>query len=61
MSTRQIIQAHRSDKRYVRRDDQGKFRDHQVVVRKSLAAHRRSDARTVVPKGQGARGDQKKS
>ena len=61
MSSREIIQPHKGDKRYARRDEQGKFTDDQVGVGKSLAADRRSKAKTVAPKGQGDRGDQKKS
>ena len=60
MSSREVIQPHKGDKRYARRDQQGKFTDDQVNVGKSLAADRRSKAKTVVPKGQGDRGDQKK-
>ena len=61
MSSREVIQPHKGDKRYVRRDDQGQFTDKQAGVGKSLAADRRSKAKTVVPKDQGDRGDQKKS
>ena len=60
MSSREVIQPHKGDKRYARRDKQGQFTDNQVSVGKSLAADRRSKAKTVVPKGQGDRGDQKK-
>ena len=60
MSSREVIQPHKGDKRYARRDKQGQFTDNQVGVGKSLAADRRSKAKTVVPKGQGDRGDQKK-
>ena len=48
-----------SDSRFVRRDEQGQFKDVSDVG-KSLAADRRQHAKTVVPKGQGDRGDQKK-
>jgi hypothetical protein len=61
MSSRQVIQPHKSDKRYVRRDEQGRFTGKQVGVGKSLSADRRTRASTVVPKGQGDRGDQKKT
>jgi hypothetical protein len=61
MSSREVIQPHKSDKRYARRDKEGQFTGNQVSVGKSLAADRRSKAKTVVPKGQGDRGDQKKS
>jgi len=59
MSSREIIQPHKGDKRYVRRNQEGQFTDNQVGVGKSLSADRRSKAKTVVPKGQGDRGDQK--
>jgi hypothetical protein len=48
-----------TDKRFVRRDDQGQF-EKSVDVGRSLAADQRQTAKSVVPKGQGDRGDQKK-
>jgi len=47
-----------TDKRFVRRDDQGQFRESDDVG-KSLTADRRQHAQKVVKKGQGDRGDQK--
>jgi hypothetical protein len=61
MSKREIIEPHIGDKRYVRRDAHGEFTKEQVDVGKSLAADRRHKAKTVVAKGQGDRGDEKKS
>ena len=61
MSVRQVIEPHKGDKRYVRRDQEGEFTEKQVNVGRSLAADRRSKSKTVVPKGQGDRGDQKKN
>jgi hypothetical protein len=61
MSKREIIEPHIGDKRYVRRDEHGEFTKEQVDVGKSLAADRRHKAKTVVPKAQGDRGDEKKS
>ena len=58
---RKTIEPHKGDKRYVRRDDQGHFTKDQVDVGRSLAADRRSHAKTVVPKGQGDKGDVKRS
>ena len=49
-----------NDKRYVRRDDKGQFKD-VTDVGKSLAADRRTKAKTAVKKGDGDRGDRKKS
>lgn len=60
MSSREVIQPKKSDKRYARRDPQGQFADNQVSVGKSLAADQRSKAKTVVPKGQGDHGDRKR-
>ena len=48
-----------TDKRYVRRDENGRF-DEVVDVGKSLSQDRRQHAKTVVPPGQGDRGDQKR-
>ena len=50
-----------SSKRYIRRDDEGQFTENQVSVGKSLAADQRQKAKTVVKKGDGDRGDQKKT
>ncbi len=47
-----------SDKRYVRRNAKGEFKD-VVDVGRSLAADRRSKSKTVVKAGDGDRGDQK--
>lgn len=48
-----------SDKRFVRRDEQGQF-DEVDDVGRSIAQDRRQEAKTKVPPGQGDRGDQKK-
>jgi hypothetical protein len=61
MNKRETIQPHAGDKRYARRGEKGQFTEDQVNIGKSLAADRRSHAKTVVPKGQGDKGDQKKS
>ncbi len=61
MSKREVLQPHQNDKRYIRRDEQGRFTEDQTSVGKSLAADRQHHAKTEVPKGQGDRGDQKKS
>jgi hypothetical protein len=58
---RELIEPHDGDKRYIRRDDQGQFTDDQVDVGRSLSADRRSQAKTVAEKGQGDKGDQKRS
>jgi len=56
MSKRETIDTG-SDKRYVRRDDEGHFTGDQVNVGKSSAADQRQHSNTPAPKGQGDRGD----
>ena len=60
MPKRQLVEQG-SGKRYVRRDAQGRFTADQTEVGRSLAADRRTKAKTTVPKGQGDRGDQERS
>lgn len=59
MSKRELIDTG-TDKRYVRRDDQGRFKESDDVG-KSLAADVRQKAKTTAKPGQGDRGDQKRS
>ena len=54
-SKRELI-APKGSKRFVRRNRQGEFKK-EVDVGRSLAADRRTHAKTKVPKGQGDRGD----
>jgi hypothetical protein len=49
-----------TDKRYIRRDAQGRFTKDQVDVGRSLADDRRQDAKGVSKSGQGDRGDRAK-
>jgi hypothetical protein len=56
---RTVIEPHKGDRRYVRRNKQGEFKK-EVSVGRSLAADRRTKATTIVPKGQGDRGDVKR-
>lgn len=58
-SKRELIDTG-TDKRYVRRDEAGRFSAVEDVGR-SLAQDRRRKAKTVVEAGQGDRGDQKRS
>lgn len=58
MSKRELIEPTPGDKRYVRRDDKGQFKE-QVDVGKSLAADRRRKASHDAGPGQGDRGDRK--
>ncbi len=53
---RTLIEPHKGDKRYVRRNKSGEFKK-QVSVGRSLSADKRRTAKTKVPKGQGDRGD----
>lgn len=57
MTAREVISPHKGDKRYVRRDENGRFTDDQVNVGRSLAADRRQHSKTPAKKGQGDRGD----
>ena len=56
---REVIEPRSNDKRYVRRDKAGQFTGDQVNLGNSLSADRRTKSKTIVPKGQGDRGDQK--
>jgi hypothetical protein len=55
-SRRTVIEPHKGDKRYVRRNNKGQFKS-EVSVGRSLAVDRRKQAKNEVPKGQGDRGD----
>ena len=55
-SHRELIEPHKGDKRFVRRDENGRFR-REVDVGRSLAADRRQHAKTKAKPGQGDRGD----
>lgn len=55
---RELI-APKGDKRYIRRDEKGRIKESDDVGR-SLAADRRTKAKTVVKSGQGDKGDRKR-
>jgi hypothetical protein len=57
---RELIDTN-SNKRFIRRDSHGRFTSSQVNVGGSLSQDRRKRAKRTVPKGEGDRGDQKKS
>ena len=57
-SKRELVDTGR-DKRFVRRDDQGRF-DDVVDVGRSLTQDRKQHSKNTVPPGQGDRGDQKR-
>jgi hypothetical protein len=58
-SNRELIDTG-NDKRYVRRDDKGRFKEVDDVGR-SLSEDVRKHAKTTVKSGQGDRGDQKRN
>ena len=53
---RELIEPRKGDKRYVRRDKKGQFKE-VVDVGRSLAADRRQHAKKTVKKGEGDKGD----
>ena len=57
---RELIEPHKGDKRYVRRDDNGRFTESDDVSR-SLSQDQKREAKTASKKGQGDRGDRKTS
>jgi hypothetical protein len=59
MSKRELIEPHKGDKRYVRRNEQGQFKESDDVGR-SLTQDRRQHAQTESKPGQGDRGDRKR-
>lgn len=58
MATRELI-APRGDKRYVRRDEKGRFTKSQDDVGRSLSQDKKRKAKTVAKRGQGDRGDRR--
>ena len=58
-SKRELIEPTPGDKRYVRRDAEGQFKEVDDVGR-SLSADRKRKAKTTAKPGQGDRGDRKK-
>jgi hypothetical protein len=57
---RELIEPHKGDKRYVRRDENGRFTESDDVSR-SLSQDQRREAKTASKKGQGDRGDRQTS
>ena len=58
MSKRELIEPTPGDKRYARRDDDGRFTE-MVDVGKSLVQDQKRQAKHEAPKGQGDRGDRR--
>jgi hypothetical protein len=57
---RELIEPNPGDKRYIRRDEEGKFTDEQDDVSRSLSQDRKREAKTESKPGQGDRGDRKR-
>jgi hypothetical protein len=51
---RTLIESHKGDKRYIRREAKGRIKESDG---RSLAADRRTKAKTVAKSGQGDKGD----
>jgi hypothetical protein len=58
MAKRELVDTG-TDKRYVRRDERGRFNESEDVGR-ALAQDRQRDAQNPAPKGQGDRGDRER-
>ena len=56
-SKRELIEPNPGDKRYVRRDKEGRFTESQDNVGRSSAADQRQKAKTKVKSGHGDEGD----
>jgi len=59
-SKRELIEPREGDKRFVRRDEKGKFSESDDVGR-SLSQDRKQSASRSVPSGQGDKGDRASS
>ena len=58
-SKRELIEPHKGDKRYARRDAQGRFKEMDDVGR-SLSQDQKRQAKNTAKPGQGDRGDRKR-
>ena len=56
MAERELIEPHKGDKRYVRRDEEGHF-NQEVSQHRSLSADDRQHAEHKKPRNEGDRGD----
>lgn len=59
VSKRELIEPNKGDKRYIRRDERGRFTKDQSDLGASLSADRRRHAKHTAKPGQGDRGDRK--
>lgn len=57
MSKRELIEPNNGDKRYARRNEEGRFTNDQADAGKSSAADQRQHSSTKAKPGQGDRGD----
>jgi hypothetical protein len=57
---RELIEPNEGDKRFVRRDASGKFKE-SVDVGRSLSQDRKRSAKTVSKSGQGDKGDRRET
>jgi hypothetical protein len=55
---REEVEPNKGDKRYIRRDEKGRFTSYQVDEGRSLTQDRQQHAKKVAPHGQGNKGDQ---
>ena len=58
---RELIEPNEGDKRYIRRDEEGRFTDDQVDVGRSLSQDAKQQSTTEAKPGQGDKGDRKSS
>jgi hypothetical protein len=58
-SKRELIEPHKGDKRYIRRDENGRIKESDDVSR-SLSQDQKREAKTASKSGQGDRGDRKR-
>jgi hypothetical protein len=58
IARRELIEPHKGDKRYVRRDEKGRF-DEVDDVGRSLVRDVKQTAKTIAKPGQGDKGDRK--
>jgi hypothetical protein len=56
---RELIEPHKGDKRYIRRDEQGRIKESDDVSR-SLSQDQKRHAKTTSKSGEGDRGDRKR-
>jgi hypothetical protein len=60
MANREVVEVN-GNKRYIRRDERGRFTSSQADVGRSLSKDRQQKAKRSVKAGQGDRGDRKTS